>query len=761
MELLNLRLKVESEHSSCCVAQPWLREAEKLKCLAAALLLAVAALHAQAQRRPVEEVNPLIGTAPILDKQHLGNNPAPGEELYSGTVNPCAMVPDPAGYLCVGPVTGFDGAYHVRGSGYRFDDATIMGFTQMNGEYSDENRLLFMPTVGAVTTHPGSRNDPDSGYQSARTPQSERASAGYYTVSLAKYGVRVELTATAHCAFHRYTFPASQEANVLIDLANARPKVTDASISVVDAHTLEGYQTGGNSTVYFRAEFSRDFASSGTWKDGTVTAAYAAVSGTGVGAYVTFNTSANEPILVKIGTSTVSLADAAANLKREIAPDAGFETTRNQAMAPWSQILDRMVVTGGSAGERVNFYTAVYRMAAGPKYSWFPFYDAAGMILTRGDGWVWQRVAGKGSFWGWHWGGGYWGSGNVASLVSLYKMGFHDIDLKAAYQDLHTQAMNGGGAAGAAYRQYGYIPPGAGVNDYVNRSIGLSLDDRAMSELAKLTGNETDSAFFMKRSLNYKTLYNPSLGFFAPRRADGSWILPLDPVEPHAEDVYREGNAWNYLWFNTADIPGLIDLLGGPEAFAAKLDTFFTASYNPRVPLRDLTGVIGLYFHGNEQYRHIPYLYNYVGQPWKTQALVRTIQTELYRPIPAGLCGMDDYGDLEGWYVTSALGFLQVDLASDIYEIGSPLFPEVSITLPGKRSGTFTIRANHVSDVNKYIQSASLNGRPLTVPRFIQRTWLQGEASCLRWVRNPTSTGERGMIVEQAAASSNFHSARP
>lgn len=225
--------------------------------------------------------------------------------------------------------------------------------------------------------------------------------------------------------------------------------------------------------------------------------------------------------------------------------------------------------------------------------------------------------------------------------------------------------------------------------------------------------------------------------FFAPRRADGSWIVPLDPVEPHAEDVYREGNAWSYLWFNTGDIPGLVELLGGPGAFAAKLDTFFTASYNPQLPLRDLTGVIGLYFHGNEQYRHIPYLYDYVEQPWKTQALVRRIQIELYRPVPAGLCGMDDFGDLEGWYVTSALGFLQVDLASETYEIGSPLFPKVTVKLPGKRAGTFTIQANHVSDVNKYIQSAKLNGNPLAAPRFAQTDMVSGGSLVLEMGSKP------------------------
>jgi len=694
--------------------------------LPVAFFLIVSVSHALAQRRPVDYVNPLIGTAPMTDKDYLGNNPAPGEELYSGTVNPCAMVPDPAGYLCVGPVSGFDGAYHVRGSGYRFDDATIMGFTQMNGEYSNENRLLFMPTVGPIKTSSGSRTDPTSGYRSAKDTQTEKASAGYYSVLLTTYGVKVELTATAHCGFHRYTFPLSRQANILIDLGNSRPAVSNASVSIVDKHTIEGFQTGAASTVYFRAEFNKNFSSSGIWKNGVVAKDSVEVSGTPVGAYVTFHTSAREPILVQVGTSTISLADAAANLKKEIPPGIGFEAIREESRTLWSQILDRMVVAGGSEGDRTNFYTAVYRMAAGPKYSWFPFYDANGMLLARGEDWASQRVASKERFWGWHWGGGYWGPGNVSGLVGLYKMGLHDIDVKAAYQDLRNQAMNGGGASGAAYRRYGYIPADSGVKDYVNRSIGLALDDRALSELAKLTGNETDSEFFLKRSQSYKTLYNSSLGFFAPRRADGSWILPLDPVEPHAEDIYREGNAWNYLWFNTEDIPGVVDLLGGPHDFAARLDTFFTSTYNPRMPLRDLTGVVGLYFHGNEQYRHIPYLYNYVGQPWKTQALVRRIQTGLYRPIPAGLCGMDDFGDLEGWYVTSALGYIQVDLASEYYQIGSPLFPKVTIKLPGKRPGTFTIRANHVSDLNKYIQSARLNGRPLNVPRFSQADMVPG-----------------------------------
>jgi putative alpha-1,2-mannosidase len=346
-----------------------------------AFFVIVFATRTTAQQRPVDYVNPLIGTAPILDKEYLGGNPAPGEELYTGTVRPCAMVPDSNGYFCVGPVTGFDGGYHVRGSGYRFDDSTIMGFTHMNGEYSDENRLLFMPTVGPIKTQPGSRTDPFSGYRSTKDASTEKASPGYYSVLLTTYGVKVELTSTANSAFHRYTFPGSRQANVLIDLANSRPPVSDASVKFIDKHTIEGSQTGGvesagpylgrQETVYFRAEFSKDFASSGTWKSGVLAPGTSMASGTPLGAYVTFNTSKGEKILVKVGTSTLSLEDARANLASEI-PGNNFEAVRHQSEELWSKLLDRIIVEGGSKGERTNFYTALYRMLEPPISSWFP-----------------------------------------------------------------------------------------------------------------------------------------------------------------------------------------------------------------------------------------------------------------------------------------------------------------------------------------------------------------------------------------------------
>lgn len=687
----------------------------------AAIVLCSLVSSTFAEERPIDYVNPLIGTAPITDKEYLGGNPVPGEELYTGTVNPGAMVPDPDGYVCVGPVTGFDGGYHVRGSGYRWEDASIMGFTQLNGEYSDENKLLFMPTVGPIKTTPGTRADPAAGYRSVKDARSEKASPGYYSVALSTYGIKAELTATANCGFQRYTFPRAEKANVLIDLANCQRRASDAEVMILDKRTIEGSQTSGKETVYFRAIFNKEFASAGTWKSGGLNPGSAAEKGVPIGAYVTFQTQDSETILVKVGTSTKSVADAASHLEDEVS-SLDFDAVKGQTESLWNAILDRFAVEGGSEGDRTNFYTAIYRVAAGPHYAWFPSSDNGAMILARGADWVARKAAAVRP----KWGDGYWGPGNVSGLVGLYKMGFQQFDVKGAYQTLRETALIGGKEAGAAYRKYGYIPADAGVADYVNRSIGYAYEDYALAELAGIVGEKTDERLFRERSKNYAKLFNPSEGFFCPRRADGSWILPLDPIEPHAEDMYREGNAWNYLWFDTGDIPGLVDLLGGAAKCSEKLDTFFSANYQPKTALRDLTGVIGLYFHGNEQYRHIPYLYNYVSEPWKTQALVRKIQKVLYRPLPAGMCGMDDYGAEEGWYVTSALGFGTVDRASGLYEIGSPLFPKVTIRLDGAKPGSFVIRANHVSDANMYIQSATLNGKPLDVPQFRQSDVIAG-----------------------------------
>jgi putative alpha-1,2-mannosidase len=329
--------------------------------------------------RPVDYVNPLIGTAPITDKETVGNNPAPGEQLYTGTVNPGALAPDPNGNLEVGPVNRYDGrGGHMMGSGYRYEDGTIMGFTHFNAEYSRNNFLLFMPTVGAIKTvagsRPGASGNPIDGYRSAKDDSREKASAGYYTAFLTAYGTKVELTATANCGFHRYTFPASREANVLIDLANCRPSATDASVKIIGKRTIEGNQVCGRTTIYFHAVFNRDFTASGTWKNGVVTPDSASASGIPLGAYVTFNTAAGDAVLIKAGTSSISQDDAAKNLAREI-PGMVFEVVHKEAETLWSAVLGRFVVEGGTDTDRTNFYSSLYRLTAGPNYGggWMDF----------------------------------------------------------------------------------------------------------------------------------------------------------------------------------------------------------------------------------------------------------------------------------------------------------------------------------------------------------------------------------------------------
>jgi putative alpha-1,2-mannosidase len=685
------------------------------------------------QLRPVDYVNPLVGTAPMLDREHLGNNPAPNEDLYYGSVNPAAKVPDPNGTLQLGPVSGFDGCcYHVRGSGYRYDDGSIMGFTHFNGQYGRANNLLFMPSVGAIKTEAGPRDQPFLGYRSLKDTLREKASAGYYTVYLTTPGIKAELTATRNCGFHRYTFPASKQANILIDLANCRPDAMDASVNIIDKRTIEGYQLSGKNKIYFRAVFNKDFAVSGTWKKGIVSPNSSSESGTPVGAYATFNTSTGEEILVKVGTSKVSQQDANTNLAQEI-PGMDFDAVRQQAVLLWSNVLNYITVEGGTEADKINFYTSMYHLTEGPAYAggWIGGSFCTPWtvrILMRGWNWYNGRVDNRdGNNLGsrWVWSGEFWGIGSAWAPLGMYNRGFRQFDLNAIYTKLRAEAITGGGEIGDAYRKYGYVPIGV-VNNCINHSLGLAYSDHVLAEYAKVLGKTDDYKYFSERSKNYKNVYNASVGFFMPRNADGTWLL-VDPYDVHAESIFREGNAWNYLFYVMGDVPGLIDLLGGPKGFNARLDTLFTKPQPATAfPLRDVTGFLNLYSHGNEVYRHIPYLYNYGGQPWKTQAVVREIQKTLYRPTPAGMCGMDDYGQQSGWFVSSAMGFYHVDNLTGDCDIGSPLFPKVTIIVDGPKPGKFEIIAHNVSDKNMYIQSATLNGKPLNVPRFHHNDIISG-----------------------------------
>lgn len=315
---------------------------------------------------PSEYVNPLIGTASMTDAKYLGNNPASGEELYYGCVIPGAMAPD--ALVKLSPISGWQGCcFHVRGSGYKHSDSLILGFTHRNHEYNRFGNILFMPTVGLIRTTPVNEFNRKEDYSSFKDFKSEKASAGYYTVFLTDCGVKVELTATRNCGFHRYTFPKSNQVNIQIDLAIAAemekwqmseingnytvklvpqpPPVQNAGIQILDNRRIAGWQLPNNSdTVFFYAEFSKPFISSGTWENDLVKANSILGNGYPIGGYVTFTTSENEEILVKVGISSYGIDDARTKLKQEI-PGMDFDVTRKETGQKWDNILTKIEVT--------------------------------------------------------------------------------------------------------------------------------------------------------------------------------------------------------------------------------------------------------------------------------------------------------------------------------------------------------------------------------------------------------------------------------
>ncbi len=700
-------------------------------------LVSVSVALAQAPpRRPVEYVDTLIGTAPFEDVKYLGNNPPQGEELYTGTVVPGALAVDAV--VKLSPDTGFDGIFHVRGSSYRCTDSSIMGFSHLHHEYNRYANVLFMPTVGPVKTKPGSRDNPGDGYRSRKDAAREQGRPGYYTVFLTDYGIKVELTATRNAGFHRYTFPESQQAHVLIDLASAANSnpVTESHVDVLDSRTIAGWEKCKGFTVYFYAQFNKPFASFGTWKKGVVNPGSSTDTGLPIGAFVDFQTTDQEVILARVGISFTDLDTAKKNLAQEI-PDWDFDRVRRETADNWDNLLKRIEVEGGTEAERINFYTSLYRALESDSFLTWPNGGALQTVIRRE--WVAARL--KNAKWG-NSRGGFWGPHQASWIMGAYARGLKDFDVPAAYETLRHSATvpKDGWERLADYLRLGYITTEVsttagpvdnvpGRTDVVNRTLGYAYEDFCIAQLAKALGRAADYEYFLSRSGNYRLLFDPSSGFMRGRRTDGTWAVPFDPADPFAQSFYREGTAWQYLWLVPHDMEGLIRLLGGREAFLRKLDECFTTPYNPKRPMRDVTGMIGQYTHGNEPDRYVPYLYNYAGAPWKSQEIIRKIMTTLHKPVPAGLCGMDDNGYLTGWYVFSALGFYPVEPASASYVIGSPVFERVTLHLQepdGSGKGEFVIEARNASDENIYIQSATLNGRTLDRPYFYHSDLIPG-----------------------------------
>jgi predicted alpha-1,2-mannosidase len=656
----------------------------------------------------------------------------------------------PFGMIQTSPVTGAVGWRYC--SEYVYEDSVIWGFTQthLNGTgCMDLGDILVMPVTG-------NRHRAWDGYRSSFQKNSESATPGYYTVTLDEPGVKAELTATLHTAFHRYTYNKADSASVLIDLQHGpawnekqyHSQVKACDVKWENDSTLSGHVRNSvwvDQDYFFTLQFNRPVISAVDLPMGETEKGRRIVA--------TFDLQPGEEVLMKIAMSTTGVEGAKANMAAE-QPGWDFEGTRKQAKDEWNSYLSRIEMEG-TPDEMTNFYTCFYHALIQPNeisdvdgkyrnaadsivtatggkfYSTFSLWDtyrAAHPFYTmivpeRVDGFVnslidQAEVQGFLPIWG------LWGKENycmianhgVSVVAEAYAKGFKGFDAERAFQAIkQTQTVSHKLKSNwEDYMKYGYFPTDLTAAESVSSTLESVYDDYAAADMARRMGKTEDAAYFSKRADFYKNLFDPTTKFMRPRKSDGTWKSPFDPTQAaHAESNggdYTEGNAWQYTWHVQHDVPGLIALLGGEEAFTNKLDSLFTVEL--RTQLADVTGLIGNYAHGNEPSHHVTYLYTLAGKPERTQELIRQIFDTQYRPAPDGLCGNDDCGQMSAWYMFSAMGFYPVNPVSGEYVFGAPQMPKFVLHLQDGK--TFTVLAEGLSKEHKYVESITLNGEPYT-----------------------------------------------
>ena len=632
-------------------------------------------------------------------------------------------------------------------SGYHESDSTVIGFshTHLSGTgIGDLFDVTVMPVVGEVTCARGTEEDPASGLWSYADRTKEVVRPGYYSVPLVRYGITAEMTATSRVGFHRYTFPAADDAAVIFDLENGGcwDKATETHIEQSGDSRLVGwrYSSGWakDQRVWFVAEFSRPFASFEQ-----VGEHYARVN---------FATTEGEQLMLKVALSPVSIEGAEANLAAEL-PGWDFDATAAAADAAWNAQLAKVKITTQDEVARRIFYTGLYHTMVAPSefcdvngdycgadgavhrnpghttYTTFSLWDtyrAAMPLMTilhpdRMPDIVNTMLAiadEQGRLPVWH----LWGNetdcmvGNpgIPVVADAIVKGIGGFDRERAFEAIRRTAMNPDRGNGLRMK-YGYIPCDL-FNEAVAYDMEYALADGAAARAAEALGREEDARYFTERSHSYRNYFDPSMGFMRGRDSRRGWRTPFNPfASTHRADDYCEGNAWQYTWLAPHDVAGLESCFGSRARMLGKLDSLFTVSsvIEGAETSPDISGLIGQYAHGNEPSHHILYLYTMLGQPWKTAEKVREVLTTLYHDQPDGLSGNEDVGQMSAWYILSSLGMYEVEPAGGRYWFGSPLFDRAEIAVPG---GTFTIVAENNSSENKYIRRVWLNGRPYTKP---------------------------------------------
>lgn len=707
-------------------------------------------------------VNPFIGTQ-TDDTGALSGSTFPGPTMPQGMVQ---LAPETEQYVTWDPCCGYD-----------YNRDSIFGFTHthLSGTgCTDLIDISLMPTTKKVTPQMLSKGIFALPYSHDR----EAATAGYYMVDLlGGEDIRVELSATVHAGIHRYTFPEGKDQTVILDLdrmtyrgdayytGRRAYQIIQSQIRVVDEKTIEGFRvlTGWAKLrkVYFRAEFSRPIANR-IMMDGSRSVGKSdIINGRTLRAALSFDAAQGKDLMVKVAISAVDNDGARKNMKAEAQSwDFGYYT--KAAHDAWEKELATIDIEG-TDDQKTIFYTGFYhvlmqpntmsdvdgrymdtnfeikQMPAGQAYhSTFSLWDtfrAAHPLYTL----LYPEVAAQfvrdmilhhdtyGYLPIWD----LWGQDNycmignhaIPVLADAILSELPGIDVERAYKAMvESSTRTHLNSPFEIWEEYGYMPQNK-QNVSVSITMEQAFDDWCVAAVAKKLGKTEDYERFIKRSEFYRNLFNPATGFFQPKDDKGNWIEPFDPLS-YENPCFVEGNAWQYMWFVPHNPQGLIDLFGGVKPFIKKLNENFTLTETSGEINGNASAFIGQYAHGNEPSHHTVYLYNFAGQPWRTQELVEQVRSSFYNPTPCGYAGNDDCGQMSAWYIFSALGFYPFNAGSAEYVIGTPLFQKAVLHMPNGKD--LVINASRKSDKAIYVKSVKLNGKKITDWKLTHQQLMEG-----------------------------------
>lgn len=725
------------------------------KCLflSVVILLSCNTEQKDVQKNYIQYVNPMIGT------KNMGHT-------YPGSTTPFGMVQ-------LSPTTNIqpffvNGKYNKNTykycSGYQYEDSLIYGFahTHFSGTgHSDLGDFLLMPTTGKLQL---------TDIQSSFSHENEKAEAGYYAVELDRYNIQAEFTSSDRVGFHKYNFNTSDSIHLILDLDyniyNFEGKNVWTSIRVENDSTITGFrQTTGwarNKTIYFAMKFSEPIVSYGHKKrDNTPYNGFyrrfnekenfPEMAGKNITAYFNFNN--KEEIKVKFALSSVSTTGALLNMETEI-PHWGFEEIKKQAQNEWNKELSKIEVESLSEKNDTIFYTALYHTMLGPivyedvddkykgldknthtsddftNYTIFSLWDTYralhplfNIIQTKRNSDMIksmlehqkQSVHKMLPIWS-HYANENWcmiGYHATSVIADAIAKNVGNFDKEAALEACVTTSNVPYFDGIQSYIEKGYVPEDISSSS-VSKTLEFAYNDWCIAQISENLKQKELSEEYMKRSESFRNVYDSNIGFMRPKSQNGEWVQPFDPMDTHGQG-FIEGNAWNYGLYVPHQIDTMIEIMGGKNYFSNKLDSLFEIQIEEKYieKTEDITrdGIIGNYVHGNEPGHHIPYLYNWTNDYWKTQERVRMIMRNMYGNKENGLCGNDDAGQMSAWYVFSSLGFYPVCPGSDEYAIGSPLVKTAKINL--ENGNIFKIKTVNQSEENVYVEKIELNGKKL------------------------------------------------